>query len=389
MRNRPKCFCYAYLTALVATLIAVPGIAAGMTTLLFITVLPNISSLAYGLIITLFLWLVVIPVFVSPFTTAAHADAFQYSMLKSRWCLLTKRLTMLNNIFTSPTTEQKDGLTTAEASKCYMDQALNHSNPGLRWISGKEFLNLWKVLHRAQEALLQIEASAILIREALHDQLKLQKSSLRNRDELLQKLIQAVTTLDPSALPYFKVQPPSGATGQDSLTARVALQEVRRALNDFQDNNWQGLLSLRNHILRMLASIEFFTYLLVGFVILEGVPKDIFTAAIAFYLVGAIFGLFGRFYEEAKRTTYPYDYRLTMARLITIPFFSGLAGIGGPFLVWVLEVLRGHPAPGWGEIFLLDPLHLLAAAVFGLTPNLIIHSLLHKEEAYSPLGAEV
>ena len=50
-------------------------------------------------------------------------------------------------------------------------------------------------------------------------------------------------------------------------------------------------------------------------------------AAIIFYFVGAIVGLFSRLYTESQSDSAIDDYGLTIARIAVIPIISGLAAV--------------------------------------------------------------
>jgi hypothetical protein len=47
------------------------------------------------------------------------------------------------------------------------------------------YINAWGKLHRAEEALIEVEPVEVVIRGALHDKLGIQNSTMNSRDELL------------------------------------------------------------------------------------------------------------------------------------------------------------------------------------------------------------
>jgi hypothetical protein len=119
-------------------------------------------------------------------------------------------------------------------------------------------------------------------------------------------------------------------------------------------------------------------------VIMAGVPSSTIIAASTFYIIGAIAGMFGRFYREANTRAAVDDYGLTTMRLFTIPLLSGLAGIGGAFITLILpDSLSSTNIIKPSDLVASSPQWLLAAAIFGLTPNLIIKSLQQKAEKYA------
>ncbi|MBV9257515.1 MAG: hypothetical protein JO215_05805, partial [Ktedonobacteraceae bacterium] len=110
-------------------------------------------------------------------------------------------------------------------------------------------------------------------------------------------------------------------------------------------------------------------------------------AAAAFYLVGAVTGLFGRFYREAMADTAVDDFGFSTARLVATPLLSGLAGIGGVMLTVMLTAL-GDTLGNTGNItmnniFHMDPRLFFVAAIFGLTPNLLIKGLQEEASKYA------
>lgn len=107
-------------------------------------------------------------------------------------------------------------------------------------------------------------------------------------------------------------------------------------------------------------------------------------AATAFYMVGAVSGLFGRFYNEVNANTAVDDFGLSLARLIATPLLSGLAGIGGVIITLVLsDTLTSAKSIPLESIFTFDPGYLLTAAAFGLAPNLIISGLQQRTAKYA------
>jgi hypothetical protein len=105
-------------------------------------------------------------------------------------------------------------------------------------------------------------------------------------------------------------------------------------------------------------------------------------------MVGAIAGMFGRFYREAGNSTAVDDYGLSLARAIATPLLSGLAGVGGVLITILLySTLPGvsitTQIKGISDIFRLNqPIYFIVAAIFGLAPNLIIKSLQQSAAKY-------
>jgi hypothetical protein len=239
--------------------------------------------------------------------------------------------------------------------------------------------------------------------------------------------MQAVKVLDPTAGVYFKEHQPNNSTALDELAeafkkkalqqmlaqnglgseeakkngpqastlARIALREVRSTLNSFRDKSWEAIVRARNRLLTSIAVTGAVTHILLGIAILSsdvpvvGHPPTALIAGTAFYLIGAVTGLFGRFYNESVASSAVDDFGFSTARLIATPLLSGLAGIGGVLLTVIVAAL-GDVALGrdismqvmLDGIFKLDPRLLFAAAAFGLTPNLLIRGLQEKAKKF-------
>jgi hypothetical protein len=116
-------------------------------------------------------------------------------------------------------------------------------------------------------------------------------------------------------------------------------------------------------------------------------------AAAAFYLVGAMIGLFNRLNGESTTQNDVEDYGLTTVRLILTPVLAGIAAVAGVFLSamaagGVSAAIPGSPPSGglpmvWTVFNLTtNPFALVLAAVFGLSPGLLINGIQAQAEKY-------
>jgi hypothetical protein len=184
--------------------------------------------------------------------------------------------------------------------------------------------------------------------------------------------------------------------------ARGMLREVRSTLNDFRDKRWEGLVRQRSGLLKAMAITGIVTHVLLVVTILTSSAPLVanqqlasaqsgILAAAAFYIVGAIAGLFLRFYSESRGVNSVDDFGLSSIRLVAIPLLSGLAGVGGVLFSEMLAALGGPALIGspvekhivLSKLFSLDPQLLLTAAIFGVTPNLLIKGLQERANKYS------
>jgi hypothetical protein len=399
-------------------------------------------------VLTILLWLVAAWI-CYPFATAGSANPGSYGLLKARLCQLRAKLGIAGTDHDLRMLEKKcEDIEEAICKICEIHdkspQKMDHdSNPaaritaltsyidlrkmlylhptGLLWAFGSGYCNAWRLLHQAEEAIIAFDSKEEIIYEAMGDKMALQGSAIGARDELIETLIQAVMVLQPAAGIYLKdhqsnkesiiltalkedafdefllrhdilIQKDNNPT-PDEPAARSALRRVRRAINSLRDRGWEALVRARNRLLASIAITGIVTHVLLCMTILNfgplanTAPNPYLVAATAFYLVGAITGLFGRFYRESMAKSTVDDFGFSTTRFIATPLLSGLAGVGGVLLTVTLIKLGGSGLsslnePGLEQIFKLVPQFLLLAAIFGLTPNLLITGLQNTAKQY-------
>lgn len=333
---------------------------------------------------------------------------------------------------------QRDVLKEAYACCIDVSRRLYKFPAGIRWITGSGYNSAWTLLHHAEEAMIEVADVEEAVRGAKHDFLAIQDSQIQGENDLLDDVIHAIYVLKPDALAYFNEHQPckssvalsqlrqlnNKSSDQSSFSpslanpsdknganpdaqprakaeVRVMLREVRSTLNDFRDKRWEGLVRQRSGLLKAMAITGIVTHVLLGVTILTssgllGAKEQLASAqsgimaAAMFYMVGAIAGLFARFYSESRGGNSVDDFGLSSIRLVAIPLLSGLAGIGGVLMMEVF-VAGGPALIGSGsvrpmvlsDLFSLDPRLLLTAAIFGITPNLLIKGLQDKANKYA------
>lgn len=316
-----------------------------------------------------------------------------------------------------------------EAHEAYYDlyHHLFTYDSGTQWTLGTGYIHAWRMVHRVQEALIEVEPLSKVIGDAIHDARAIQNSKIPDRIALTRKLLHAVRIISPRSLIYFE-----DLKGENNVTdifsdnisnrhnlldiareklmnnnhnkqndhvicppdaeseARGALRQVKHALNAYQDSLWSALVRVRNYLSASIVVTGLVTHLLLCMIILldpnpgsNDLYRSAIVTAVAYYITGAVAGLFGRFYNEAHSENAPDDYGLFLSRLAATPSLSGLAAIGG--VLFTNALLHGEPLPALNTIFSGAPTleNLLAAAIFGFAPNLIMASFQQRTQRYA------
>ena len=358
--------------------------------------------------------------------------------------------TVMNHAgFNEQNKHQRDILKEAYACCIDISRKFYKFPAGLPWIMGTGYNDAWSLLHHAEEVMVEVQDVETVVRGAKHDFLAIEGSKMDGQDELLEDVIQAVSVIKPEAQIYFKEHQPSrsgvalsqltqlinqpaaspdasrkkpgahflwtflinqfsasshapGNNGIDpdvrakaETAARGTLREVRSRLNDFRDQRWEGMVRQRGRLMMSIVVTGIITHALLCVIILTNPPPVLrlnLLAAALFYMIGAVAGLFIRFYSESQGGASLDDFGLSTTRLMAIPLLSGLAGVGGVFVLGGLAILGGpvliqssaaqSMSFSIARLFSLDPQFLLAAAIFGVTPNLLIKGLQQKANEY-------
>jgi hypothetical protein len=274
----------------------------------------------------------------------------------------------------------------------------------LEWVMGTGYVRLWEQIHRLQESITLLGPPHRVIAGAIDDETRLLGSTIENRDLLLERLREAVRVLMARAgvvsgyLPSIALAAPVPPYSvNDELVARTVLRDVRRAIDEFRDERRLGLVRARNQLMRTVLVTNVVLLAIFALAIEVGAPARALVAAAVFFLVGAMMGLFNRLYLDASAETAIEDYGVSTARLFHTPLFSGLGAVGGVLVIPMLSVLVNPPGgttsgaglagiaiPGLATIFDLDgrPFGLVIAAVFGLSPGILISRLQQEAERF-------
>jgi hypothetical protein len=341
-------------------------------------------ALVAGLAVTAVVW-VVGAFFAKGLVSAPRAQLRLYAELLERTRSLDDRVTSLHPV--SP-----EELAATSEARTHIDYATEElqgdgAGPALRWAFASGYMSVWRALHRADEALIIVEPDDSAVGDALHDALSLGGSAIGNRERLIDIVRLGMHRLSPGAASAFMsavtAAPNADAEKLTPAQAREALREVRHALNEFRDDRHDGLIRARNRLVWTMLAVGVTTYLLLSLALVAAVPVKYIQAVAVLYLIGAIVGLFNRLRVEAGQSSAVEDFGLSQARLVVTPLVSGLAAIGGVYLIAALPALLpagGTPpvdAPKLADVFDLtsNPIALVYAAIFGLAPSTLTSRL--------------
>ncbi|MFN2520687.1 MAG: hypothetical protein ABR525_06560 [Candidatus Limnocylindria bacterium] len=290
-----------------------------------------------------------------------------------------------------------------------------------RWAAGWGYVDAWRRMNRIEESLILIQPEPLAVAGAFEDRARLGGSGMQGAEELSAALRLGVRTLSPNADPYFAttLQAAVRDAPADKTQARAILARVRHAINEYRNDRWDGIVRARNQIAQSTLFTGFTAYALLVVALLRDAGDEVVAGASVYYLVGGIVGLFSRLRSDAEANSAVEDYGLAKVRLIATPLISGLAAVSGVVLIALLagsalgtflapptsasQVLvptisaGASPAPSaapaapgaispspLGDIFDVAryPIGLLIAAVFGLTPGLLVSQLQQQADRY-------
>jgi hypothetical protein len=225
--------------------------------------------------------------------------------------------------------------------------------------------------------------------------------------------VDKVRTAQASIQAAYKALKPSitATTPTDVEQARDVIQAMRSKVDEYRDKARSGLARARSDVTRTLTIITMLAYALFWIVIEARFGYEVWhqsngiltpqtsanvaivemgTGAIALFLWGALVGLFGQLWLKWNATPDggEDDFGLDISRAVAEPVLAGVAGMcgvvvftfGGTLLTSGLAGLAAETATAATTLqnaFLPGsfPASLLYAAIFALSPNLLISRL--------------
>lgn len=370
---------------LVAGLALLPGAVGLAIAFFFFAEWPGsegVGAVLFGGVVGTALWILLSLTALRSFGDVATADGAVYEELLTRLTALRARIPARSGAGADDYKEAREHLKRLEAA-LHPPSARAADGSPLRWLGGYGYINLWRHIHRAEEALLTLEPSpASLYIAAVADEGRLLGAAVDSRDVLLR------------ALRDLLGEPEQRQSEMQAILARVdtkhgraLVSEVRFVLNSYRDELWQRLVRLRNQMFETLVytGLVFDGLLALAIGVLDASYANAIAVALTYYLVGATVGLFAELYGASRRQRGAvHDYGLAIVRLLTIPVLSGIAAIGGVVLTRLGGTAGTGDTVAVTDIFSLQdyPFGVVVAAIFGLTPGLFLGRLRAQTDEY-------
>jgi hypothetical protein len=336
-----------------------------------------VAALTVGVVAMVALWALAV-LFGITMTSAPSAQPRLYLELAHRYKNVRDRLAQLSPGNVQPSVEARNSL-------LYSNRVLigEENGPALRWALAYGYVSVLRALHRAEQEIMILEPREDLLGDIQYDELALSRSTIDNRDILLGSLASAKSAFTPSG---GKPWPGLSASKNRAIEAEARLKAatVRRAIDQFRDDCRDGIVRSRNQLLSWVLVLGWLTFGMFGLGVLTGAAPIHILSVAAIYLVGVGAALAGRLRIGARHTNSSEDFGLGQVRLVATLLMSGLAAVGGVYLVAALPQLlpaQGttiSPVPDLTTIFdlHLNTAAMLYAAIFGLLPETLTNLIL-------------
>ena len=374
---------------LVAGLAILPGALAVFITFFYLGDWPTenpFDQVFYGVIVAVGGWLVFSVVFLRGLSDVQNGDSAAYDELVMRAATLKARIDVLGAPDPVPVAAETREKARLEAEKLWrgVDDALQNKSHGsaMRWAAASGYTSLWRQLHRAEEALLASERKESLYAEAVDDEARLTLTKVDEAKNLGNELRRILGD------PKDPHSPTQIASELDTPEGRALLRKIRCVLNSYRDDLFQRFVRIRNAMFATLVyvGLVFDGLLALAMVVAPPEFKKAIAVAIAYFLVGALVGLFAELYGASKgQRGAVHDYGLALVRLLTIPVLSGIAAVLGVLFTRLGAGVGTTESPvTLDQIFSLQnyPLGIVVAAIFGLTPGLLLERLRAQTNEY-------
>ncbi len=270
----------------------------------------------------------------------------------------------------------------------------------LRWVRGVGYVELWRRTHSAEEALLKVASREYVVEAAVRVWKRLDGSEIKDKTTQSATLKKALAIIAPSAAAALdgttSADKPESADASDatSMEARALIAETSLAVGEYREDKYAGLVAVRNLAAVATVVLGLLAYGLLSLSLIGGAMDGAVDAGVAFFLVGALVGLFGRIWADQGATKEVEDYGLSLIRLLQAPLLSGLAALIAVVLFPMLFAasikealdLSTDVPPKLRLSQVFDLTHfsfgVVLAAIFGLSPGALVDRLKQTAEDY-------
>jgi hypothetical protein len=275
----------------------------------------------------------------------------------------------------------------------------DHGSP-YRWALGHGYVNAWRKAHEVEDLLLAVQPAEEVYAAALTSLDRAAGSDPKARVTWVTQQLATLVAGGRSGQIDIPADPKDIHAAVKRFNhdlARAIVREDVVRVHKRQNEAWDKIVNVRNGLYVALGLAVWLGYGILALTVLQ--PFDMttqLTAATAFFLVGAVVGVFNELWARSRVTHGTvFDYGLGQLRLIATPVLSGLAALGG---ILATNVLGGYligsettDVASLRAIFDLSeyPMGLLVAAIFGLTPGLLLERLNAKKGDYEKMISEL
>lgn len=305
-----------------------------------------------------------------------------------------------------------------DALRLVGEELASHSPWDTKWTSASGYVDALRLVHRAEGAALMFASLGYVVRVATEDIARLDGSDIPDRTSLLAQLKLGLRRVSPEVAAALeglgaetRVAIASATVSpEDDMVGRAMLRQVHQAVDAYRDGRRDGIVRARNRLTITSLTFGFALYAILALAISKRAPAEAIAAGVAFFLVGAVVGLFAQLRKDAAEDSAVEDYGLSIVRIAQTPLSSGFAAVAGVVMlpiVYAFSIQNGlsavipqqaptlatgasaaiSPAQTLLDLKILFnitqfPYGLLVAAIFGLSPGLLIDRLAKQAEEY-------
>jgi hypothetical protein len=369
---------------LVAGLALLPGLAGVVTALLFFADWPGspVAQFAIGTGAGIALWLALSFTSLWNLGDPRHARSGIYEDVTGRLLTVQAQLGALQP--GNAHERQAHAQAAAHVNAAWQELGETPVEGGVRWLLGSGYVGVWRHVHRGEEALLTFDDAASLRALAIRDEVRLGASKLDNEGLYLDELKELLGTAEERREPGHAAKVIERLESQRERWLPI-LTDVRNTLNRHRAELFNDLVHLRNLLFAATVATGIVIYIVLGLAVVYPVGRSVMAAGMAFYLVGAAVGLFSEVYTRSRRVRgVSDDIGLEFVRLLTIPQLSGIAGVLGVVVTRLGGTATASGTPALEDVFSLSdyPFGIVVAAIFGLTPGLLLARLREQTDEY-------